>query len=259
MTTSHIAPCTFIFDINEVLVQRDTSQAFFRFLKEKAKTDGRIDASWKGDVGAVMYALFYKNCPLCEFSLCRVAKVNSTPHIKQELKEGRISYEQLKVLTTQMLTHFVECPPKARIILDYLAEFMTQPALMLRDAQLIAPGVALLEHVYGTHGPENIFLLSNMPAQMFSAMRNKFPDLFELMPEKQIILSGHTGICKPSQDAFTQLVTKFNVDPATALFFDDKQSNITAARDAGFHAVQFVPEGSTELAEWYGAIGYKER
>lgn len=258
MTAARVAPRTFIFDIQDVLITSNPIEDFLQFLAEKAETDTRIDAQWQGDVITLMHALLYKNCPICEFKLCRVASANGTPHVKQALQEGQITYEALKVGITQMLTHFVECPPKARIVLDYLAEFMTQPAVFSENTKVLAQGAALLRFVYKKYGPENLFILSNMPAQSFSVKQHMFPEIFEMVPEKQTILSGHTGICKPKPEAFTQLATKFNVDPATALFFDDKQANVLAARDAGLNAVQFLPQGSDELAQWYAAIGFEE-
>jgi FMN phosphatase YigB (HAD superfamily) len=57
-------------------------------------------------------------------------------------------------------------------------------------------------------------------------------------------LSHEIGAAKPSPEAYRLVAARAAVDPARALFFDDKESNVTAARREGFLAEVFVGQAA---------------
>ena len=234
-------PQAIVFDINGVLIANDKQEGLRQFLREKAATDARINTEWQGDVIALLSGLLYKHCPLCDFKVCSVvAPTAGTPHIYKALQAGEVTFEGVKVATTRMLTHHVHCPPAAQITLDYVTEFTTQPALFTRGAQVIESGAKLLRHAHTTFGAHNIYFLSNMSSEVFTLYSNRFSDLFELVPESNVLLSGQTGKQKPHKEAFEQMTRKYNVLLKHCLFFDDKQENVSAAREAGMMGVEFL-------------------
>jgi HAD superfamily hydrolase (TIGR01509 family) len=251
-------PTTFLFDIHGVLLDGGSGRLFKTFLQEKAHEDERIDLSWAGDVATLMNGLLFKNCPLCEFKQCTQFSINQTPHLKQALFSGDITYEEMKVGITQMLTHFVKCPPKVRIILDYLAEFITQPEKLTKEVTPIEEGVELLHFLHKKYGPESLFILSNAHTQMFSIYQQRFPDIFSIIPRRQVILSSEVGACKPNKNIFSVIASTFNRLPAECLFFDDTAGHVQAARHEGLQAVQFALHPSEELQKIYRQLGYKE-
>ena len=54
------------------------------------------------------------------------------------------------------------------------------------------------------------------------------------------MISGAVGVNKPDPRIFEHLVERFEIDPAAALFIDDSQANVEAARAFGLSAIQFT-------------------
>jgi 2-haloacid dehalogenase len=44
---------------------------------------------------------------------------------------------------------------------------------------------------------------------------------------------------KPEKELYARLLKRFNVDPAEAIFIDDKESNVNAAREIGMDGIVF--------------------
>lgn len=79
--------------------------------------------------------------------------------------------------------------------------------------------------------------LSNWSAETFPTARERFDFLgwFE-----GIVISGAVGVNKPDPRIFEYLVERFEIDPAAALFIDDSQANVDAARAFGLSAIRFT-------------------
>jgi putative hydrolase of the HAD superfamily len=58
-------------------------------------------------------------------------------------------------------------------------------------------------------------------------------------------LSFESGLLKPDQDSFLQVIASYAGPPQEILFFDDNPVNVAAARDEGIASVRF--EGPDEL------------
>lgn len=61
-------------------------------------------------------------------------------------------------------------------------------------------------------------------------------------------LSHEIGDAKPAQSAFRRVAAAAAIDPARALFVDDRSANVDAARQAGFAALVFTGQDALERA-----------
>ena len=82
-----------------------------------------------------------------------------------------------------------------------------------------------------------LYLLTNMPADVFAARRAQYPVLRRFAGA---VVSGEEGVLKPSAEIFAILRHRYRLDPATTLFVDDMEANVAGARAAGFLAHRFV-------------------
>jgi len=82
-----------------------------------------------------------------------------------------------------------------------------------------------------------LYLLTNMPADVFAARRARFGvlALFD-----GAVVSGEEGVLKPSAEIFARLRDRFDLVPGETLFVDDADVNVHGARAAGFLAHRFV-------------------
>jgi 2-haloacid dehalogenase len=86
--------------------------------------------------------------------------------------------------------------------------------------------------------------LSNWSAELFPVARERFNFLawFE-----GILISGDVGVNKPDRQIFEQLVERFGIEPATALFIDDSAANVATAAALGFRAIKFTDAPALRL------------
>jgi 2-haloacid dehalogenase len=82
-----------------------------------------------------------------------------------------------------------------------------------------------------------LYLLTNMPAEVFRARRARFDVLQQF---DGAVVSGDEGVLKPSPESFEILVSRFDLEPASTIFIDDSEINVRGARAAGFQAHHFV-------------------
>jgi HAD superfamily hydrolase (TIGR01509 family) len=78
--------------------------------------------------------------------------------------------------------------------------------------------------------------LTNWPAEKFPAARATFGVLAEL---EGIVVSGEEGVAKPDRAIFDRLLARYDVDPATAVYVDDRAEHVETARRLGLTGVQF--------------------
>jgi 2-haloacid dehalogenase len=78
--------------------------------------------------------------------------------------------------------------------------------------------------------------LTNWPAEKFPAAREAFAVLAEL---EGIVVSGEEGVAKPDREIFDRLLDRYDIDPATAVYVDDRAEHVAAAGRLGLAAVQF--------------------
>jgi len=59
----------------------------------------------------------------------------------------------------------------------------------------------------------------------------------------EVYVSSRIGLRKPERAGFDHILSRHGVDPGQALFFDDMDSNVCAARALGIHGVQVREPG----------------
>ncbi len=81
------------------------------------------------------------------------------------------------------------------------------------------------------------YALTNMPAEWLDYVLSSFP-VIRLM--RDVIISSKEGVIKPDRRIYEITDLRLPHDPGEVLFFDDRASNIEAARAYGFVAEQFI-------------------
>jgi len=98
-------------------------------------------------------------------------------------------------------------------------------------------------------GGVHLYLLSNMPVSTFDYLvkQHKFFGHF-----KHLVISGAILLVKPEPAIYKHLVEQTGIVPAESVFIDDLLKNVIAARECGFHAIQFSdPESCREQLRTY--------
>jgi len=116
-----------------------------------------------------------------------------------------------------------------------------------RQDEMIAgevPGTADLVRRLGANGVP-LYLLTNMPADVFRARRERYAVLRQF---DGAVVSGEEGVLKPSPEIFARLAARYGLDPSESLFIDDADVNVAGARAAGFKAHRFVDAPSLAAA-----------
>jgi len=97
-----------------------------------------------------------------------------------------------------------------------------------------------------------LYLLTNMPADVYAARRRRYPVLREF---DGAVVSGEEGVLKPSAEIFARLRDRFDLAPAETLFVDDLEANVAGARAAGFLAHRFIdPAGLEQALDAHGLL-----
>jgi HAD superfamily hydrolase (TIGR01509 family) len=103
----------------------------------------------------------------------------------------------------------------------------------------------------------HLYLLSNMPVSTYEYLigRHKFFGHF-----KHLVISGAIRLVKPEPAIYKHLVDETGIVPAESVFIDDLLKNVVAARECGFHAIQFTdPQSCREqLRACLSASPYEE-
>jgi putative hydrolase of the HAD superfamily len=82
----------------------------------------------------------------------------------------------------------------------------------------------------------HLYLLSNMPVSTFEYLLARYPFFAHF---KHHVISGAILMVKPEPAIYKHLVEKTGIVPAESVFIDDLLKNIVAARESGFHTIQF--------------------
>lgn len=82
-----------------------------------------------------------------------------------------------------------------------------------------------------------IYALTNFPAEAFVVARKRFKffDWFLGM-----VVSGEEKVAKPDSRIYKILIERYKIDPYQAVFIDDSEKNVAAAKGLGFVGIQFT-------------------
>lgn len=96
---------------------------------------------------------------------------------------------------------------------------------------------ALIEDVRRLHRHYRTAILSNATNEWVdeTLQRYRMTGLFD-----EIVLSAQVGLVKPEPEIFALTLRHLAVESTEAIFIDDREANVAAARDFGMEAVLFV-------------------
>lgn len=97
-----------------------------------------------------------------------------------------------------------------------------------------------------------VLALTNWSGETFHVARQKFEWLqwFE-----GIVVSGDEGMRKPFMEIYELLLSRYEVNPAEAVFIDDSLENVKGAQKAGLHGIHFT--SAATLTESLANLGVK--
>ncbi|MCI4663647.1 MAG: HAD family phosphatase [Neomegalonema sp.] len=100
----------------------------------------------------------------------------------------------------------------------------------------IAANVALLRLLRARGTP--VYGLTNFSAEKWAACCERFDFLTEF---DGVVVSADVGAIKPEPEIYRILFERYAIDPATAVFLDDRADNCAASEAAGMAAIQATP------------------
>ncbi|MBI4965528.1 MAG: HAD family phosphatase [Desulfomonile tiedjei] len=111
------------------------------------------------------------------------------------------------------------------------------------DKAMVALGESL-SNEYGT------WLMSNTSEAHYDWIIKKFPRVAFF---KDAALSFELGVMKPATRYYKEAISKFGIDPSTAVFIDDLEENVDGAIRAGINGILF--QGLTPLLQDLRKLG----
>jgi 2-haloacid dehalogenase len=128
-----------------------------------------------------------------------------------------------------------EFPHYARLIFAWGERF----GEMISDP---VPGVhAIVDELEARHVP--LFAITNFSAEFWPPFRSREAAFFDRF--KDILVSGEEKLAKPDPAIFYCALDRFGLQPAEALFVDDRRINVEGALAVGMHAHVFT--GAADL------------
>ncbi len=100
---------------------------------------------------------------------------------------------------------------------------------------------------------ERVVILSNTNQLHVEFWPLHYPEVEQAADH--IYMSQDIGMRKPEARIFNYVLEREGVSAADAIFFDDNQANIDAARALGIHSV--LVKDSTTVPEWFAAHGQR--
>lgn len=149
-----------------------------------------------------------------------------------DLDEGIITTEEAKEAYAKEL-------PEYRKYIDRIYQEMDK---MLVQYDYAIPWIKeLKERGY------RIYILSNWSKPAYDACQNTALSFLPLVDG--VVFSYKELMIKPNKKIYELICNRYDINPAEAVFLDDTEKNITAARDYGLHGIHFksYEQGRREL------------
>ena len=81
-----------------------------------------------------------------------------------------------------------------------------------------------------------LYALSNWSAGKYAIARTRYPFLGWF---RDVVISGEVGVIKPDPSIFRLLLERHRLDPASAVYVDDSDPNVSVAEQLGMIAIRF--------------------
>jgi 2-haloacid dehalogenase len=153
------------------------------------------------------------------------------------------TYFRTQILTAEIRSSFNYglALPKLEELAKKHPEYQTEIMATFHEYEKILagviPGMEELLQELSARGVA-IYGLTNWSADNYVKLEHKYPNILAYMDG--ITVSGQEGIKKPDPNFFKILLDKYNIDPATAVFVDDKLANVETANSLGMDGVVFT-------------------
>lgn len=144
------------------------------------------------------------------------------PHFWEEYDRGVSTYEQ--VLSD--LAEYNSCDRE-------LAEKNLQRSILTQEE--IPATKALIKDLKSAQ--YKLYVLSNMSLEFIEFLRKR--DVYKYFDGEVVSCEEH--IIKPDAEIYRCLTSRYGLDVAETLFIDDRQQNVDAARNEGWHGFKFDP------------------
>ena len=151
-----------------------------------------------------------------------------------DLDEGIITTEEAKEAYAKEVPEYREC-------IDRIYQEMDK---MLVQYDYAIPWIKeLKERGY------RIYILSNWSKPAYDACQNTALSFLPLVDG--VVFSYRELMIKPNKKIYELICNRYDINPAEAVFLDDTEKNIIAARDYGLHGLHFksYEQGRAELEE----------
>ncbi len=232
-----------IFDLGNVLIRTNNYKAL-QFLGIKDALFYRI-FNWKS-FNALQQTLCLiidtYHLPLRYTPLCDAYGVQ-LPHLFSEMLKGTHTELIAYPIARKALEKSVGCfyNKREERLCKKIAELMFNPEVLIETQELIKEGVLLLKQCIDCQ--HEVFICSNMTNEMFELLKIKFPELFSLIPEENIIISAQVKAVKPEPSMYSIVCKKlkkigFSPTKKTCVFIDDQLENIEGLKNfpiSGIH------------------------
>ncbi len=92
-----------------------------------------------------------------------------------------------------------------------------------------------------------VYTLSNIAEHHIEAIERNWPGFFN--GATGLFLSYQVGVRKPNVEIYRHMLDDLGAKGEQCLFIDDLARNVEAARAAGIHALQFIPENHAAIRD----------
>jgi len=153
----------------------------------------------------------------------------------QDLDQGIIT-------TEEAIEAFAKEAPEYREYIERIYQDMTK---MLEQYDYSIPWIEeLKERGY------RIYILSNWSKPAFDTCQHNVLSFLPLVDG--VVFSYEERVIKPDKKIYDIICSRYNINPAEAVFLDDSEKNIISAREFGLNAIHFknYVQGRAELEEY---------
>lgn len=99
----------------------------------------------------------------------------------------------------------------------------------------------------------SLYIFSNIGQQTYEEFVKKYEELFTVFDGIHVTHAQNNWIQKPQPAAYVTFLQRFNVDPNSMIFIDDKKNNTNAAQSCGITAICY--KSTTQLRKKLITLG----
>lgn len=165
---------------------------------------------------------------------------------------GNISSEKLiQKIQTYINTPntFFKSEAEQRAMLAIIAMMLT-PEAFIKTRTLNSAGLQFVRAC--KEAGHTLYVLSNWDPISIILLKQRFPELFGLFDG--MVISGDHGCIKPQPQLYQLLIDKYNLDPASTIFLDDRPENLAAAEYLGITPLECSAEKTQTFDEIYDEL-----